>query len=238
MTNYDLFAKHYDAVMGEPKAKVAFIEKSIKQHKQNSKRVLELACGTGSILKLLEKKFQVFGLDLSSGMLSLAKNKVKTGKFFHQDMTKFKIDEKFDVILCIFDSINHLLKFSQWQQVFSKVNKHLVDDGIFIFDMNMQKKLDRHIREKPWDHWLGKNFLIMDVTDAGNKVSNWNVKVFEHHQQKNTFKMYEENIKEKAFPLPQVKKSLQKYFSKVLVIDPDQKRPSQQSERLFLICKK
>ncbi len=237
MTNYDLFAKHYDAVMGEPKAKVAFIEKSIKQHKPKAKKVLELACGTGSILKLLEKKYQVFGLDLSSGMLSLAKKKVKSGKFFHQDMTKFTINEKFDVILCVFDSINHLLKFSQWQQVFSKVDQQLTEDGIFIFDMNMQKKLDRHIREKPWDHWFGKNLLIMDVTDDGNKVSNWNVKVFEH-QQKNTFKMYEENIKEKAFPLFQVKKSLQKHFSKVHIIDPDRKRPSQQSERLFLICKK
>jgi len=237
MTNYDLFAKHYDTVMGEPKAKVAFIEKSINQHKPNAKKVLEIACGTGSVLKLLENKYQVFGLDLSLGMLSLAKKKVKTGKFFHQDMTKFKINEKFDVILCVFDSINHLLKFNQWQQVFSKVNQHLADGGIFIFDMNMQKKLDRHIREKPWNHWFGKNLLIMGVTDAGNKVSNWNVKVFEH-QKKNTFKMYEENIKEKAFPLNQVKKSLQKYFPKMYIIDQGRKSPSQQSERLFLICKK
>ena len=237
MVNYDLFAKHYDAVMGEPKTKVAFIEKSIKQQKPNAKKVLEIACGTGSVLKLLEKKYGVYGLDISTGMLSLAKKKVKSGEFFHQDMTKFNIDEKFDIILCVFDSINHLLKFSQWQQVFSRVNRHLVDDGIFIFDMNMQKKLDRHISEKPWDHWFGKNLLIMDVTDAGNKVSNWNVKVFEH-QKKNVYEMYEENIQEKAFPLSQVKKSLQNCFSSIQVIDPDRKRPSQQSERLFLICKK
>lgn len=237
MTNYDLFAKHYDAVMGEPKSTVTFIEKSIKQHKPDAKQVLEIACGTGSVLKILEHKYQVFGLDLSSEMLSLAKKKVKTGKFFHQDMTKFKIDEQFDVILCVFDSINHLLKFSQWEQVFSKAKSHLVDDGIFIFDMNMQEKLDRLIKENPWNRWFGKNLLVMDVADAGNKVSNWNVRVFEH-QQKNTFTMYEENIKERAFPLSQVKKSLQKQFSKINIVDPDRKRPSQHSERLFLICKK
>ena len=237
MAHYDLFAKHYDAVMGEPKAKFDFIEKSIKQHKSNAKRVLEIACGTGSILKLLEKKYKVYGLDISPGMLSSAKKKVKSGKFFHQDMTKFKINEKFDVILCVFDSINHLLKFNQWQQVFSGVNQHLVKNGIFIFDMNMQKKLNRHISEKPWVHWFGKNFLIMDVTDAGNRVSNWNVKVFEH-KKNNVYTLYEENIKEKAFPLGQVNKSLKKYFTSIRVTDIKKNHPSQQSENLILICKK
>lgn len=237
MVNYDLFARHYDAVMEEPKTKVAFIENFINQQNPNAKKVLEIACGTGSVLKLLEKKYEVYGLDISTGMLHLAKKKVTSGKFFHQDITKFNIDEKFDIILCIFDSINHLLKFREWQKVFSRVNRHLVDDGIFIFDMNMQKKLDSHILEKPWVHRFGKNLLIMDVTDAGNKVSNWNVKVFEH-QKRNIYKMYEENIKEKAFPLSQVKKSLQKYFSSIQVMDTDQKLQSQQSNRLFLICKK
>ncbi len=237
MTNYDVFSKHYDAVMGEPKSKVEFIEKSIIQHKPDAKIVLELACGTGSILKPLEKKYGVFGIDISSGMLSSARKKVKSGKFFHQDITKFKINEKFDVILCVSDSINHVLTFSQWEQVFFRVNQHLVENGLFIFDMNMQKKLDRHIAEKAWVHWFGKNLLIMDVTDAGNNVSTWNVKVFEH-KKNNVYTLYEENIKEKAFPLSQVKISLHKYFTSVMVVDRKRKHASQQSENLILICKK
>jgi SAM-dependent methyltransferase len=236
MVNYDLFSKHYDAVMGVPKSSVIFIKKQIKQYKPDAKKILEIACGTGSVLKLLEKNYSVYGLDFSKGMLSIAKKKVTSGKFFHQDMTKFRINEKFDIILCVFDSINHLLKFNQWQQVFSKVNSHLNDGGIFIFDINMQNKLDRLISDKPWNHWFGKNLLIIDITEIRNKISNWNTKVFQY-KNNNIYEMYEENIKEKAFPLVQIKKSLQKYFS-VKVIDPERKRPSRLSERLYLICKK
>ncbi|MFH1457277.1 MAG: class I SAM-dependent methyltransferase [Patescibacteria group bacterium] len=236
MTNYDLFAKHYDEVMGDRSKNAAELQKLISKHHPKAKTILELACGTGSVLQHFAKRYGVYGLDLSSGMLSLARKKVPSGKFSQQDMTKFKLKEKFDVILCVFDSINHLLKFSDWQKVFKRAYEHLNEGGVLIFDMNTEVKLQRVIDTTPGVRTFGESVMIMDVTDIGKGVSNWNVKVFEH-KNKNQYALYEENIKEKAFPLRQVKEAL-KRFRKVDVVDTSRKRPSVKSERLVFVCKK
>lgn len=239
MTNYDLFAKHYDIVMGDSKSRIDFVKKAIQEHKKDASKILELACGTGTILKSLEKKYQVYGLDLSSNMLTVAKKKVKSGKFFRQDMTKFKIDEKFDVILCIFDSINHLLKFSQWQQVFSKVKNHLTGGGVFIFDVNTPSDLKRKISQPPLTYWFNKNknSIVINVVDAGNKIANWDISVFEHKKGVR-YELYRENIKEVAFSIEKIKRTLQKYFSSVKTTYIKRGQKTQGAKRLFFICRK
>jgi len=236
MTNYDLFSKHYDAVMGDRSENAALLQRLINKHQPQAKTILELACGTGSVLQHFAEQYVVYGLDISSGMLSLAEKKVPSGKFSQQDMTKFKINQKFDVILCVFDSINHLLKFSDWQKVFKRAYEHLSKEGVLIFDMNTAVKLRRVIETTPGVRLFGKHLMVMDVTDDGQGVSNWSVKVFEH-QKKNQYLLYREDLKEKAFPVQRVKKALKQY-RKVEVIDASRKHPSAKSERLVFVCKK
>jgi len=81
--------------------------------------VLELGCGTGSMLEHLQDSYQVSGLDTSSRMLSIARKKVSRAGLFRQNMVDFKINERFDVIFCVFDSINHVRRFSDWKKVFA-----------------------------------------------------------------------------------------------------------------------
>src|SRR4030042_1775288 len=107
MTNYDFFAKCYDEVMGDRAESAAWVQGFLKKYHPRAKTVLEIACGTGSVLQHLVKSYEVYGLDLSSEMLSLAKRKVPTGKFALQDMRSFKLKQKFDAIFCVYDSINH-----------------------------------------------------------------------------------------------------------------------------------
>lgn len=101
-------------------------------------------------------------------MLQVAAEKVPNAKLYHQSMVDFSIDEKFDVILCVFDSINHLLDFEDWKKMFANVRKHLNPKGLFIFDINTQEKLVRTIEESPWIKPFDNNIMIMDVVDAGN----------------------------------------------------------------------
>ncbi len=57
------------------------------------------------MLKHLQRSYEVSGLDLSNKMLSIARKKVPGAKFWHQEMVDFQIDERFDAIFCVFDSI-------------------------------------------------------------------------------------------------------------------------------------
>ena len=61
----------YDAAMGDRRAAAEQVMKLIREAKPDAKNVLELACGTGSILKCLQDAYEVSGLDVSGKMLSL-----------------------------------------------------------------------------------------------------------------------------------------------------------------------
>jgi SAM-dependent methyltransferase len=232
MTSYERFGKFYDAVMGDRSAAADHVMELIRTAKPDAKSVLELGCGTGSILKRLQDHYEVSGLDASPTMLSIARKKVPRAKLFLQDMVGFRMDGRFDVIFCVFDSINHVQRFSDWKRVFSAVHRHLSRDGCFIFDINTPRKLERVIAGPPWVHYFGKSLLIIDVTGLSRGESNWNVKVFEHLNG-SRFALHEENIVEVSFPSPQIVAALRAHYSKVRVIDPDRDRPSAKSERLF-----
>src|SRR6266705_5147841 len=180
MTSYERFGDFYDAVMGDRWAAAEQVMELIRAAKPDAKNVLELGCGTGSILKCLQDAYEVSGLDISGKMLSVARKKVPRSKLFRQDMVDFRIDDRFDVIVCVFDSINHIRRFSDWKKVFAAVRRHLSPGGCFIFDINIQRKLERLIAGPPWVHRFGRNLFIIDVTALPSGGSNWNVKVFEH----------------------------------------------------------
>jgi SAM-dependent methyltransferase len=232
---YETFGKFYDAVMGDRAGAAEHLRKLIREAKPNATNVLELGCGTGSILRHLQRNYQVSGLDASRGMLSIARHKVPQAKLFRQDMVDFDIDDRFDVICCVFDSINHVRPFANWKRVFVRVRRHLSPSGCFIFDINTPLKLERHIAEPPWVHRFGKNLLIIDVTALPNRASNWNIKVFEHLNT-NHYVLYEEDIVEVSYPLEKIVAALRAHFTKVRVIDPERNRPTAESERLFLIA--
>jgi SAM-dependent methyltransferase len=235
MTSYEHFGKFYDAVMGDRRAAAEQVVELIRAAKADAKNVLELGCGTGSILKCLQDAYGVSGLDISRKMLSVARKKVPRSKLFRQDMVNFRIDDRFDVIFCVFDSINHVRRFSDWKKVFAAVRRHLLPGGCFIFDINTQRKLERLIAAPPWVHRFGRNLAIIDVTALPSGGANWNVKVLEHLNG-NRYALHEEDIVEVSFPLPQVVAALRAHYMKVRVIDPDRSRPSAKSKTLFFMA--
>lgn len=237
MTNYNIFAKFYDAVMGNREKTAKRLSDFIRTAHPKAKSVLELACGTGAVLKYLAKNYKVSGLDLSEGMLAIAKKEVPQAKLYHQSMVDFSVPEKFDAILCVFDSINHLVKFDDWKKLFGSAQKHLNDGGIFIFDINTEKKLNRVISEPAGTREFEKNLMVMNVTDIGKGVSNWNVKIFEHISD-DKYRLHEEDIKEVSFPNEKILKTLKPLFRSVKLIDTDKTHPKKKGERFYFICKK
>jgi SAM-dependent methyltransferase len=235
MPSYEIFGRFYDAVMGDRSKAAECLSELIREAKPNARNVLELGCGTGSMLKHLQDSYQVSGLDISSTMLSIARKKVSRAKLFRQDMVNFEINERFDVIFCVFDSINHVRRLSDWKKVFVRVRRHLSAGGCFIFDINTQRKLDRHIAEPPWVHRFGRNLLIIDVTSLANRRSHWNIKVFEHVAH-SRYVLHEEDIIEVSFPLQKIVAALGGHFGNLRVVDPDRRRPTAKSERLFFIA--
>lgn len=237
MTNYDVFARFYDKAMGDRTATVNRILDLVKKYNPKSKTVLELACGTGAILKALSGFYDIHGIDISKGMLAIAKKTAPKAKLSHHSMVGFKLSEKFDVILCLFDSINHLLTFRHWENVFRKAHEHLNDGGLFIFDMNTQKKLEALSTFRPAVVNLGKDLMIMTVTSTDEKLTNWDIVVFEH-KATNRYQRWQDNAKEISFPGKQVEKRLRQIYKKVWIQPAEIKRFNSSDGRLYFCCQK
>jgi len=238
VTGYDVYAPFYDATQGDRAQHAAFVRSLIERHHPEAKAVLELACGTGSILKQLEPRYAVAGVDLSERMLELAAEKVPHARLVRADMTAVQLGEQFDVVLCVYDSINHLLRFAEWQAVFDRAREHLHERGIFVFDINTQHKLASFAAtERPWIQWFGDGSLVVaDVVGHGKGVVAWEIHVFEHVGGPD-YRLYSENIPEISFPLERIKAALGKRFSHVSVVDTQRSRPSPHSERLHFVCR-
>jgi ubiquinone/menaquinone biosynthesis C-methylase UbiE len=234
---YERFGRFYDAVMGDRAESAALIHRLIQNHNPEAKTLLELACGTGAVMRHMAKHYEVSGLDISQEMLSVAREKLPEAPFYLASMAPFDLGKKFDVIICVFDSINHILSFADWKKVFRSAARHLTEDGLFLFDINTERKLQRHIQDPPWVKPFDGNLLIMDITDAGNGVSNWNIKVFAR-QTKDSYKLFEEDIQEKSFPATQIREALLEKFEAVKIIDPIRRRPGGRSERLYFLCRR
>ena len=237
MVSYEVFGKFYDAAIGERTPMATYIRKLIKNTHPHAKSLLELACGTGVILKSLSDLYNVTGLDISSIMLSIANKRLPNTSLYRVNMVNFNFNCRFDVIICVFDSINHVLSFADWRKLFSRVHSHLNDEGIFLFDINTEWMLKKYIEDSPCVYYFGNSLRVVDASDAGRGVTNFNIKIFEH-QKGNSFKLFEEDIKEKSFPVGKIKEMLLKKFEKVRVADPNRKRPAQNSERLYFVCHK
>jgi SAM-dependent methyltransferase len=75
-------------------------------------------------------------------MLRVAKQKLPDTLFLKADMATFSIKQKFDVIYCVHNSLNHLYKIEDWDRMFQAVYEHLAPEGIFIFDINTPDRMD------------------------------------------------------------------------------------------------
>ncbi len=235
--SYEVFARFYDEVMGDRAGEAAYLRGLIERYHAKAETVLELACGTGALLEQLQPSYEVTGLDISRPMLELAHAKLPSAQLVHGDMTSFELPDRFDAILCAFDSINHLLQFAQWEAMFARAHEHLNVRGLFLFDMNTEVKLDRFSRSPPWPSSFGDGHLVIpDVRPPEGGVYVWNVRIFERVDG-STYRLHEEDIPEVAFPKERVLEILSKRFSTIRVFDERHGRPRAASERLYFVCR-
>lgn len=233
--NYELYSKYYDVIMGDRTQDAENLKLIIERYNSNVRSVLEIACGTGGVLKHLSTNFEVFGIDFSLPMLSVAQTSISQDRLSHQDMRFFKLDRRFDAIYCIFDSMNHLSTFSDWQKVFQKVYEHLDVGGVFIFDMHTPLKLKNNTG-KSWMTKVGDDIWILNVRDNGFEQTNWQIQIYEWLYD-NVYTLHEEDNYERIFPSSQVESEL-RIFSKVSVFDNYYGDVSENTERLVYVCVK
>ena len=235
MNQYDTFAHHYDAVVGQREDVALFLQKLLKKYAPKAKTLLELGCGSGSMLKILSRRYQARGIDLSAKMVEIAKSKAPRAKVSVGDITKFSFDERYDAIICPFDTINHVTSFPAWKRVFANAHRHLNAGGTFIFDVNTEAKMERYATEPVYAELLEDEVSIVDVERVRKFRYVVNLRLLKRTKGEN-YRNHEVHIPELVVPTPQILAELAKYFRRVTMIDPDRKQPTAETEELFFVC--
>ncbi len=126
-------------------------------------RILDVACGTGSLAReLAGYGHQVIGVDLSSQMIDKAREHaaLMPGVAFEvQDMRSLDFPQTFHLALCTFDAFNYLLNPEEVDACLRGVSQALMDGGHFVFDANTHH-FYAEFHKNEFHHELGGQTII------------------------------------------------------------------------------
>lgn len=147
MSSYEGFAVLYDRLMTDVDYEewCDYLERTFAQMNVKPELVLELGCGTGNLtVRLAQRGYSMIGLDNSADMLSIATEKSEGLDILYllQDMTNFELYGTVDAVVCSLDCLNYLTENGMLEQCFSLVSLYLNPNGVFLFDMNTQYKME------------------------------------------------------------------------------------------------
>jgi SAM-dependent methyltransferase len=218
MATYDLLAPHYDAVTGDSSTEAALIRDIIERRHRRAVTLLDVACGTGGITVPLSCAYRVSGLDISPGMLAVARGKLPGGTpLYHADMTRFRLGARFDAIVCAYQGVNHLLSLSAWRSFFGCAYRHLNPGGLLVFDIATVSYLAAMASTPRIVQQFGGNYLQITVSTTDGAVFEWHIEVFDL-QHDGRYRLLTQAVKMRSFPVDQVKEALCDRFVDIDVI--------------------
>ena len=142
--SFTAVAPYYDLLMRDVPYKgwVEYLHQLLDARGFRPQRILDLACGTGSVSELLAGQgYEVVGVDVSAPMVERARAKALAKglpvQYFVQDAAELAIPgERFDLCVSFFDSLNYIVEPERLERAIKAVYEHLRPGGLFVFDIN------------------------------------------------------------------------------------------------------
>ena len=151
---------------------------------------MDLACGTGILCEiLLRSGIEASGMDFSAGMIDIARQRTPEIHYDVADMITYRPDEKFDLVTCTGDAINHISALSDVEKIFQNVYAYMASGGYFVFDILNEHEVST---SEPFEMDFSEQIRVwFQMTRPGEKEVNLKIRVYE-----NEVLSFEENIRE------------------------------------------
>ena len=207
---------------------------------------LDLACGTGGFTRELRAAgLDVTGLDGSEAMLREARVRLPELPCVQGDLRTFTLPERFDLLTCVFDSLNNLLSADDLSAAFGRMHAHLNPGGLLACDLNTRLG----VREL----WEGDAIEgVVTAADGAEVHYHWShhfdpqaelgvVQAFCRVQPENgDMQEFVETHRERGFDPPEVQDLLrQAGFSTFEIVEyPDYADPTPDTPRIWVFARK
>ncbi len=139
MSSYDTFARFYDLDTQDTTADLPFW---VNLARRTGGPILEVGCGTGRVLLPLARAgFSVVGVDVSSAMLAVAREKVAAAglarrvELVHADALELHLERRFPFAFVALNSFGHFAAPGQPERALERLNAHLVPGGVLALDL-------------------------------------------------------------------------------------------------------
>lgn len=143
MSAYGALAEYYDALTEDVDYKTLadYYESRITRDGRKPEIVLDLACGTGRLTRMLaERGYQMIGVDASEEMLSKAGEWESEILYLHQSLEALDLYGTVDAAICSLDGLNYLPP-AELDLALRRVFLFLNPGAVFAFDLNAAEKL-------------------------------------------------------------------------------------------------
>lgn len=213
------YAEYYDKIYKEKdyRKEAEFLKKVIKKYSPiKVEHILSLGCGTANHDIILAKAgFKILGIDKSSEMIGIAREKAKKAgvkiDFKINDMADFKTEKSFDFAMAMFNVIGYQIKNSAMEKTLQNISSHLKKNGLFVFDCwygsavlksrpeNKEKEIEKELIRKTTQKLdieksiIDINFEVLEnnivKTEENHKMRFWYLNELEYFLEKNGFKL-------------------------------------------------
>ena len=128
---YNVFGwNYYPEIFGQQ------LVQYLQRHNLQPKTALDLACGTGILCCILrDQGIRTWGMDLSPGMIQIARQEGEGIQYEVADMITYRPQQRFDLVTCTGDAVNHIASLADVQTIFQNVYDYLNPGGYFVFDL-------------------------------------------------------------------------------------------------------
>ncbi len=180
MSSYNDFAYVYDALTRDVdyEKRTDYLCSLFLKHDRLPTLLLDVACGTGNFsTEFARRGMQVIGVDKSSDMLSVARDKNTGGTdvlYLCQAAEDIELYGTVDGAVCCLDSINHITDKNTLKKAFKRISLFLEKDRLFIFDVNTEYKHERVLGDNTfvseqdgvycvWQNFYDKRRKVTDI---------------------------------------------------------------------------
>ncbi len=246
MENYDIFSKYYDAFTEDVdyKGKTEHICEIFKRYDRLPTLLLEVGCGSGNFSRCFYKNgIDVIGVDISEGMLSVAKEKAEKEKqdilYLNQSADELDLFGTVDGAVCLLDTVNHIVSKRQLQESFNKISLFLEKDRLFVFDVNTEYKQKEILGNNTFVLENEEVYLVwQNFWDNSRKISNIELDFFE--KENDGYKRETVEFSERVYSKDQLKQMLKKAGLQLIAVHCENgfSRPGAKTQRSIYVARK
>jgi SAM-dependent methyltransferase len=213
---FSVIGPYYDVLMSDIDYEewVEYIARLCPGYGKRKLRILDMAGGTGVCAALYHKDgHDVALLDSSPQMLEVARQRFLGEKIdiliHEEDMRHFHLEPRFDLVTCLFDSINNLIHEEDLESCFRSVAEDLEDSGLFVFDMNTEYGLSTFWGDRTLMREDGHVVSVWsNKWDAEKRIATLNLMLFV--EENGLYRRLEEVHMEKGYAAKTVTSMLQR----------------------------